>query len=266
MKLGIVGLGNMGKAILTGYLNNFPYEKENIYIYDNRESVLNEVKNQFEVATCDNIIELLEHTDAVLLAVKPQNFSEVLRDMAEYEKIEEMLIISIAAGVKTRDIEIRLGWNVKIIRAMPNTAVLVKEAMTGICDNKLATMEDFEFVLRLFGGIGKAKIVSENLMDAVVGVSGSSPAYTFMFIEALADGACLEGMNRKDAYEFAAQAVLGAAKMVLETGKHPGELKDMVCSPAGTTIEAVASLEKNGMRAAVIDAVRSAAGRSREMV
>ena len=265
MKLGIVGAGNMGKAILAGYIANFPYEKEKIGVYDSYAEVMDNVVREFEVNICDSIGDLLERSDVVLIAVKPQDFSEVLRELGECKRIEDVLIISIAAGIKIGEIEVGIGWDTKIIRAMPNTAVIVKEAMTGICGNKHVTATDMEFALRMFGGIGKAKIIDEKLIDAVVGVSGSSPAYVFMFIEALADGACAEGMKRKDAYDFAAQAVLGAAKMVLETGKHPGELKDMVCSPSGTTIAAVESLEKDGMRASVIRAVRSAAKRSREM-
>ena len=137
---------------------------------------------------------------------------------------------------------------------MPNTPALVGEGMTGVCANDLVTEEELQLVLTLLKSFGRAEVVPEYLMDTVTGVSGSSPAYVFLFLEALADAAVAEGMPRKQAYEFAAQSVLGSAKMLLETGMHPGELKDMVCSPGGTTIEAVAVLERENLRSAVIDA------------
>ena len=148
---------------------------------------------------------------------------------------------------------------------MPNTPALVLEGCTGVCADENVSAEDLEFVLKLLTAFGTAHVVPERLMDVVTGVSGSSPAYVFLFIEAMADEAVAEGMPRKQAYEFAAQAVLGSAKMVLETGKHPGELKDMVCSPAGTTIEAVKVLEEKGFRGAVMDAVSACVDKGRGM-
>ena len=147
---------------------------------------------------------------------------------------------------------------------MPNTPALVGEGMTGVCANDLVTEEELQLVLTLLKSFGRAEVVPEYLMDTVTGVSGSSPAYVFLFLEALADAAVAEGMPRKQAYEFAAQSVLGSAKMLLETGMHPGELKDMVCSPGGTTIEAVAVLEREKLRSAVIDATRACIWKSKE--
>lgn len=146
---------------------------------------------------------------------------------------------------------------------MPNTPALVGEGMTGVCANDLVTEEELQLVLILLKSFGRAEVVPEYLMDTVTGVSGSSPAYVFLFLEALADAAVAEGMPRKQAYEFAAQSVLGSAKMLLETGMHPGELKDMVCSPGGTTIEAVAVLERENLRSAVIDATRACIRKSK---
>ena len=146
---------------------------------------------------------------------------------------------------------------------MPNTPALVGEGMTGVCANDLVTEEELQLVLNLLKSFGRAEVVPEYLMDTVTGVSGSSPAYVFLFLEALADAAVAEGMPRKQAYEFAAQSVLGSAKMLLETGMHPGELKDMVCSPGGTTIEAVAVLERENLRSAVIDATRACIRKSK---
>ena len=148
---------------------------------------------------------------------------------------------------------------------MPNTPALVGEGMTGVCANDLVTEEELQLVLTLLKSFGRAEVVPEYLMDTVTGVSGSSPAYVFLFLEALADAAVAEGMPRKQAYEFAAQSVLGSAKMLLETGMHPGELKDMVCSPGGTTIEAVAVLERENLRSAVIDATRACIWKSKEV-
>ena len=146
---------------------------------------------------------------------------------------------------------------------MPNTPALVGEGMTGVCANDLVTEEELQLVLTLLKSFGRAEVVPEYLMDTVTGVSGSSPAYVFLFLEALADAAVAEGMPRNQAYEFAAQSVLGSAKMLLETGMHPGELKDMVCSPGGTTIEAVAVLERENLRSAVIDATRACIRKSK---
>lgn len=153
----------------------------------------------------------------------------------------------------------------KIVRTMPNTPALVGEGITGVCHNDLVTKEELEYVCHILNGFGKAEVVPERLMDVVVSVSGSSPAYVFMFIEAMADAAVADGMPRPQAYKFAAQAVLGSAKMVLETGKHPGELKDMVCSPGGTTIEAVRVLEQKGFRSAVFEAMKVCAEKSKGM-
>ena len=176
------------------------------------------------------------------------------------------MVVSIAAGKTIAFIENGLGSSeVKIVRCMPNTPALVGEGCTGVCANKNVEKEELEQVLALIRSFGVAEAVPESLMDVVVGVSGSSPAYVFMFIEAMADQAVAAGMPRKQAYQFAAQAVLGSAKMVLETGMHPGELKDMVCSPGGTTIQAVKVLEEKGMRAAVMDAMEACIEKSRQL-
>lgn len=161
--------------------------------------------------------------------------------------------------------EEQFGKPVRIVRTMPNTPALVGEGMTAACPNQYVTEKDKAYALKLLGAFGKVEVVPEHMIDAVVAVSGSSPAYVFMLIEAMADGAVAEGMPRAQAYEFAAQAVYGSAKMVLETKKHPGELKDMVCSPAGTTIEAVRVLEQSGFRSAVIEAEKACAEVSRSL-
>jgi pyrroline-5-carboxylate reductase len=178
---------------------------------------------------------------------------------------ENKVIVSIAAGKTINWMASEFEKPTKIIRVMPNTPALVGEGCSAVCRNDLVSDSDFHFVIELLESFGKAYTVPETLMDVVVGVSGSSPAYVFLFIEAMADAAVAGGMPRKQAYEFAAQSVLGSAKMVLETGKHPGELKDMVCSPAGTTIEAVRVLEEEGFRGTVMDAVTACIDKSKSL-
>ena len=197
--------------------------------------------------------------------MKPIFFPEVI-DQIKDVVAEDTLIVSIAAGRTLDYLKEAFGRpELKLIRCMPNTPALVLEGCTGVCAEENVTEEDMEQVLALLRSFGIASVVPERLMDVVVGVSGSSPAYVFMFIEALADGGVLEGLPRAQAYTFAAQTVFGSAKMVLDTGKHPGVLKDAVCSPAGTTIAAVSALEENNFRNAVIQAVHACAERSREM-
>ena len=167
---------------------------------------------------------------------------------------EEQIFISIAPGKTLQWLGEHLGEKTKVIRTMPNTPAMVGEGMTALCVNELVTEKETALAVKLCNTFGKTEVIPEHLMDAVVGVSGSSPAYVFMFLEAMADAAVADGMPRAQAYKFAAQSVLGSAKLMLETGKHPGELKDMVCSPAGTTIQAVRVLEEKGLRSAVIEA------------
>ena len=175
------------------------------------------------------------------------------------------VVISIAAGQSIADIEGFFGKEIKLVRTMPNTPALVLEGATGMCFNELMQDEEKQMAINLFESFGIVEVVSENMIDTVIGVSGSSPAYVFMFIEAMADAAVADGMPRAMAYELAAQTVYGSAKMVLETGKHPGELKDMVCSPAGTTIEAVRVLEEKGLRSAVIEGQMACVKKAREL-
>lgn len=200
----------------------------------------------------------------LILAVKPQFYADVIKEISEYIT-EKQIIVTIAPGKTLEYLADTFGHPVKIVRTMPNTPALVGEGITGVCHNALVTKEELDYVCNILNGFGKAEVVPERLMDVVVSVSGSSPAYVFMFIEAMADAAVADGMPRPQAYKFAAQAVLGSAKMVLETGKHPGELKDMVCSPAGTTIEAVRVLEEKGFRSAVFEAMKACAEKSKGM-
>lgn len=200
----------------------------------------------------------------LVLAVKPFQFESVIREIAEFVNMNTV-VISIAAGQSIADIEGFFGKEIKLVRTMPNTPALVLEGATGMCFNELMQDEEKQMAINLFESFGIVEVVSENMIDTVIGVSGSSPAYVFMFIEAMADAAVADGMPRDKAYKLAAQSVLGSAKMVLDTGRHPGELKDMVCSPGGTTIEAVRVLEEKGLRSAVIEGQKACVQKAREL-
>lgn len=253
MKLGFIGCGNMAAAIIGGIINNNVYEKNDIIGSDLLETGRERVKAAYGIhVTADNT-EVVRQAEIVFLAVKPQYYEAVLEEIKGEVK-EGQIFISIAPGKTLGWMGELLGDTVKIVRTMPNTPSLVGEGMTAVCANAFVTEEEMQEVIRILSATGKVEVVAENLMDVVVGVSGSSPAYVFLFIEAMADAAVASGMPRAQAYKFASQAVLGSAKMVLETGKHPGELKDMVCSPAGTTIQAVRVLEGKGLRSAVFEA------------
>ena len=208
--------------------------------------------------------QVVDFADVVFLAVKPQFLEGVLNEIKDSVK-EKQIFISIAPGKTLQWLGEHLGEKTKVIRTMPNTPAMVGEGMTALCVNELVTEKETELAVKLCDTFGKTEVIPEHLMDAVVGVSGSSPAYVFMFLEAMADAAVADGMPRAQAYKFAAQSVLGSAKLMLETGKHPGELKDMVCSPAGTTIQAVRVLEEKGMRSAVIEAMKACVKKGREM-
>ena len=264
MKLGIIGFGNMAEAILGGILNGGFITKDKVMASGKDEVMMKKASEQYGIRTeSDNKVVVTE-ADVILLSVKPQILPEIIDEIKEV-CTDEKLIISIVAGKTQSWFEDAFGCPHKIVRCMPNTPALVGEGCTGICFSDSVTEDEKEYALKMFSCIGKAQEVPEKLMDVVVGVSGSAPAYVFMFIEAMADAAVEMGMPRKQAYEFAGQAVLGSAKLLLETGKHPGELKDMVCSPAGTTIAAVRVLEEKGMRAAVMDAVIKCIERSKEL-
>lgn len=263
-KIAFIGGGNMGRAIMTGLIKKSFFAPQDMYVYDVNGTVRESLSSELGVTAANSASEAVSEANIVLLAVKPQVLPAALEGIRESIGAEK-LVISIAAGITLAKLESLLGGEHRIVRVMPNTPALVGEGMAGICANANATEADRQLAVDMFSCLGKAQAVGEHIMDSVVGLSGSGPAYVYMFIEALADGAVQEGMPRAQAYVFAAQTVLGSAKMVLESGKHPGELKDMVCSPAGTTIEAVRALEESGFRAAVMNAVIAAAEKNKDM-
>lgn len=264
MKLGFIGTGNMASAIMGGIIGKNIIPAEEIIGADLFAPGRERVKVQFGINVTDSNKEVVDNAEVIILSVKPQFYEDVINQIKGDIK-ENQIVITIAPGKTLAWLAEKFGKDVKIVRTMPNTPAMVGEGMTAMCPNEHLTEEEVAYVKSLLESFSRVEIVAERLMDVVVSVSGSSPAYVFMMIEAMADAAVADGMPRPQAYKFAAQAVMGSAKMVLETGKHPGELKDMVCSPAGTTIEAVQVLEERGFRSAIIEAMRVCAEKSRNM-
>ena len=263
-RIGFIGAGNMGGAILGGILKSKIIDNEHVIASAKSDKTIEKLKKDYNVQVTKDSRLVAEFSDIIVIGVKPDIYDEVLEDIKDIID-DKKIIITIAAGKTIESVENIIGNDKKIVRTMPNTPSLVGEGMTSLSPNKNISKEELDFIKYLFDSIGKSEIVNEDLIHAVIGASGSSTAYAFMFIEAIADGAVRAGMPRDKAYKFAAQGVLGAAKMVLETEKHPGELKDMVCSPGGTTIEAVKVLEEEKFRGAVLKAVDSCINKSIEM-
>ncbi|MCI8373683.1 MAG: pyrroline-5-carboxylate reductase [Lachnospiraceae bacterium] len=251
-KIGFVGMGNMGYAMLKGVLKeNAPSE---IIFSDVNEERSRKVQQETGVHYAESNAECVNNARYIILAVKPQFYDQVLKSI-QYTVTQEHVVISIAPGITIEKVQEKLGHDIRIVRAMPNTPALLGEGMTGISyDSSDFRLEEKEMIHKIFSSFGKYQKVDEKLMNAVVCVSGSSPAYVYMFIEALADSAVKYGIPREQAYEFAAQAVKGSAEMVLKTKEHPAVLKDQVCSPGGTTIAGVAALEEHGFRNSIIKA------------
>ncbi len=265
MKIGFIGLGNMATAMIGGILQKGMAQPSDIIGCDKLAAAREKIKAELKIEIAEDNKEVAKTADILFLAVKPLFMDEVIAEIKDVVG-KDTLIVSIAAGRTLDYFYNAFGTkDFKMIRCMPNTPALVLEGCTGVAAGENVKEDELEQVLSLLRSFGVASVVPERLMDVVVGVSGSSPAYVFMFIEAMADEAVAAGMPRAQAYEFAAQAVLGSAKMVLETGKHPGELKDMVCSPGGTTIEAVKVLEEKGMRSAVMSAMEACIEKSKNM-
>lgn len=249
--IGFIGMGNMGRAMVKGIQNYFEnsqvifhrVSKEKMIEFASKEKIDYELSN----------IDVVKKAKYIILAVKPQMFDKIFEEINPYIT-NDKVVISLAPGITIDNLKAKCGQG-RIIRSMPNTPAMVGEGMTGICYNEEEfSTEEIDVINKIFESIGKVKKVDEKLINSVVCASGSSPAYVFMFMEALADSAVKCGMPRNMAYEFVAQTVLGSAKLMQETGMHPGELKDMVCSPGGTTIAGVEELEKNGFRKSIFQA------------
>ena len=263
-ELALIGCGNMGSAIAAGIVGAGLIAPEDIVVSDALPAAAERLSVQLGcTGTCDNMAAVAG-ARMVLIAVKPQYLDGVVRGFAPALEADAV-VVSIAAGVTIARLEGLLAEGTKVVRIMPNLAAQVGEGMASVSPNAQVSEAELARVVELFESFGKAEVVPERLIDAVVAVSGSAPAYVCLFIEAMADAAVAEGMPRAQAYAFAEQAVRGTATYLQETGVHPAVLKDMVCSPGGTTIEAVAALERGGFRATVMDALRVCAQRNRDM-
>lgn len=264
MTIGFIGLGNMAKAILGGILHRQIVSADDIYGAAPTQETRDRVQADYGIHVTPSNIEAAKAADVVILAVKPVVLPVVLEEIIDVVD-DSKLIISVAAGKTTKWISDYFPKPVKIVRCMPNTPALVGEGCSAVCKNENVTEQDLKTAMNIISSFGLAEVIPENLMDVVGGVSGAAPAYVFMFIEALADAGVKGGMPRRQAYRFAAQTVMGSARLMLETGRHPAELKDMVCSPGGTTIEGVEALEKRGFRAAVMEAIDACVEKSRRL-
>ena len=262
-KIGFIGCGNMAEALIRGILEKRLFEKTDITCFDVSEDRLKYVSGAFGVNSAKENSEVVSNSDIIFLATKPPQVLKVINEIAGSLKSEKLLI-SIAAGVSIDFIQSRLT-KVPVIRVMPNTPALVLSGMSALSAGEFAKGEHIEAALKVFGGVGEAIEVDEGMIDAVTALSGSGPAYVFLIIEAMADGGVRAGLPRDVALKLAAQTVLGAAKMVIDTKKHPGVLKDMVASPGGTTIEGLSVLEDNGVRGAIIEAVEAAFLKAKEL-
>ncbi|MGD8520501.1 MAG: pyrroline-5-carboxylate reductase [Desulfobacterales bacterium] len=264
-KIAILGSGNMGEALISGLIVSESSEPKNIICTDIRKEKLDEIRREYGVRTTTDNVEAVVESDIIVYAVKPQIIAAVLKETAEKLDMSK-LVISIAAGVPMAAIETCLDKDLRLIRVMPNIAASVKEAASAIAAGAHATQEDIDLALAIFNSIGKSIFLKENyLMDAITGLSGSGPAYIFLIVDALADAGVKMGLARQEALFLATQTVLGAAKLLLETQEHPGQLKDKVTSPGGTAIAGLATLEEGGLRTTLIHAVEAATNRSKEL-
>ncbi len=262
--IGFIGAGNMAEALIKGILQSGTVSPKNLHASDIRDTQLKKLQKTYGIKACRNNTELVSQVKTVVLSVKPQNMEKVLPEVATVIT-RQHLIISIAAGIATEYIARHLNGEIPIIRVMPNTPALIQEGASVLSAGSYATETHLKRAQKLFSAVGTTAIVDESLMDAVTGLSGSGPAYVFLFIEALADAGVKAGLPRSVALPLATQTCLGAAKMVSATGMHPGQLKDMVTSPGGTTISGLHKLETGGLRGTVMNAVEAAAARSREL-
>ena len=264
MKIGFVGAGNMAEAMMKGIISSGVARAEDVIASDMMPERRDYIAKTVGVQVTGDNIEVVRSSDVIILAVKPHHVGPVLDEMKPYLSADH-LVISIAAGVKIGFMEQHLNWGVRVVRVMPNQPCMVGASASAFALGKSARKEDKDTVQKIFESVGVAFCLDEKLLDAVTGLSGSGPAYCYMMIEAMADGGVLVGLPRDVAVALAAQTLLGAAKSVLETRKHPGELKDMVTSPNGTTIQGIKALEDAGFRGAVIKAIEAGAKRSAEL-
>lgn len=264
MKFGIIGCGNMGGAILNAVAQKGMFAKEDIFPADKSTNIVEKLKTEgfIHAGACN--CETAK-ADVLMLAVKPQMLRDLIDEIKNEIDYAKTIIISIAPGFTIEMLKQLLSADAMIVRAMPNTPAMIGEGMTAVCRSESVGETALKIAMDVFSACGSVEEIREGLIDAVVGVSGSAPAYVFMFIDALADAGVRYGMTKAQALRFAEQAVAGSALYAIRSGTHPAVLRDMVCSPAGTTIDAVATLEKNGLRSCVIEGASTAIEKSARM-
>ena len=261
-KIGVIGVGNMGGAILSGALESGTIAKENVYVYDINPAMMDKAASWGVNLAADDE-EVCEKADIILLAVKPQNAAEAL-GMCK-KALDGKAMMSIVAGVTVERLQNMIDGTPRILSLLPNTPAMVYEGAFAVCSDNDFTEQEFECALSIYKSIGVVELIPEHLIDAACALNGGGPAFVAMFIEAMADGGVKQGLPRATAYRLAAQTCLGTAKMILDKNLHPGQIKDMVTSPGGTTIEGCEKLEVAGMRGAVIECINAAAEKSKKL-
>lgn len=262
MKIGFIGCGNMATAIINGMLESGKFAAESIYISDVRREACSGFERQ-GVRVAKNNSELVSTVDCIVLAIKPVYADAVVEQISD--ELKNKFVISIIGSWSSEMIREKLPESARFVRVMPNTPLAVGEGMSLISTNYTCSQDELDYTQEIFGSAGRTAMVEDHAFTAASGISGCGPAFVYQFIEALADGGVRYGVPRATAYQLACQTLIGAAKMVIETGEHPGKLKDAVCSPGGITIEGVYALERDGFRAAVIDAVGATVEKTNEM-
>ncbi len=264
-KIGFIGSGNMGEALISGLVLSGSTSPENIICSDIREEPLQDMQEKYGITTTTNNVEVVKNSEIIIYATKPQILAAVLKETAEVLD-KSKLVISIAAGVPLAAIASGLKKELRLIRVMPNICAFVKESATAIAAGEYVNNGDIEIAKAIFDSVGVTVFIEENiLMDAFTGLSGSGPAYVFLIIDAMADAGVKMGLSRRDSLLLSAQTVMGSAKLLLKTNEHPGQLKDRVTSPGGTSIAGIHTLEQGGLRTTIMDAVEAATNRSSEL-
>lgn len=263
-KIGIIGTGNMGEALIDGLIHSRSSVPENIICSDVRSDKLKFSRERYGITTKTNNIDVVKLSDIIIYAIKPQIMTKILKETTDYLDSSK-IIISIAAGVPLSYIESCINKELRLIRVMPNIAASVKEGASAIAPGAHVLKNDLQVAKAIFDSVGKSVIIEESLMDAITGLSGSGPAYIFLIVDALADAGVKMGLARDDSLFLSSQTVLGAAKLLIETKEHPGQLKDKVTSPGGTAIAGLHTLEQGGLRTTLINAVEAATNRAKEL-
>ena len=261
--IAVIGAGNMGQAILRGLVSTQAVEPSRIWVTTRRPEGARKLASEWGVRAASSNAEAVAAADAIVMAVKPQIFHGVIEEVKV--DLRSKLTISVAAGVSTGRIEAWVGGPARVVRAMPNTPASIGEGATALCRGARSTAADLALAEALFQSVGRTAVVDEEHLDAVTGLSGSGPAYVFLMIEAFADAGVKVGLSREIAQSLATQTIKGSAQLLLETGEHPGRLKDRVTSPGGTAIAGLHVLEAGGLRTTIMDAVEAAARRAKEL-